>query len=258
MKTIKQWLKDGLSKEDYKRAEKYENERWEEEKESFEGALMGAFIWGDTREGYNYWEEIHDNGASLQTTPTKECSDTNLTISPKFIKTIYKLSSPEVRQELEQEFSSLILELKEGQWYNYDGNLLCYKGEDKSYGFWDGVWGEDWYIENTNKLERLKKATEEEVRDALIEEAKKRGYKAGNFICLRSGALSTPQSVDDYDKWTLMVDKLYTKGLGLGGDAVYMDGKWAEVLSATFTLEEAREFIAKIRGVAKEEITIQS
>lgn len=251
MKTIKQWLKEGLNKEDYWRAEQYENTVWEEEKGNFKRALFNAFIWMKTIEGEGYWEKIYDNEGSLQPDQT----DTKLTVDPKFIKRIHELSSPEVKQQLEQEFPSLMLNLEKGVWYNYRGHLLCYTGEGKSYGFWGGKWVDDWHLMDS-ELDKLKVATEEDVRDALIKEAKKRGYKTGNFVCLRNKVVS--QSVDDYDKWTFMGESLYTKGRGLGGDAPYRDGKWAEILSTTFTLDEAKEFIAKIRGVAKDEIIIET
>lgn len=70
MKTIKQWLKEGLSEDDYKMAEKYEDEDWKEEIESFKRALSRAFVWGDTQGGHDYWRKIHNNGGSLQTNTT--------------------------------------------------------------------------------------------------------------------------------------------------------------------------------------------
>ena len=77
MKTIRQWLKEGLSEEDYKRAEKYENEKWEEESRSFKWALNDAFTWDDTKERGKYWLKIFDNGGSIPTDPIVEavCED---------------------------------------------------------------------------------------------------------------------------------------------------------------------------------------
>ena len=64
MNTIRQWLKEGLSKEDYKRAKKYENEHWGIERGSFESALMSAFVWKHTQELEDYWREICEKGGS--------------------------------------------------------------------------------------------------------------------------------------------------------------------------------------------------
>lgn len=72
MKTIRKWLKEGLSKEDYKRAKKYENESWKEKAYCFEDALKGAFAWVDACEGGFYWIEIYNNGGSIQTDPTAQ------------------------------------------------------------------------------------------------------------------------------------------------------------------------------------------
>ena len=77
MKTIRQWLKECLSEEDYKKADKYENGKWKVEVESFEMALGNAFTWGRTLEDYDYWREIYNNGGSFQPDPIVEavCED---------------------------------------------------------------------------------------------------------------------------------------------------------------------------------------
>lgn len=72
MKTIKQWLKEGLSEEDYEKAKKYEREKWEEKSYSFKMALSCAFNWYKTDEEDDYWRRIRDNGGSLQTNNTKQ------------------------------------------------------------------------------------------------------------------------------------------------------------------------------------------
>jgi len=77
MKTIRHWLKDGLSEEDYRKAEKYASEYWEEGRNCFEDALSAVFVWGDTQEGHDYWAKIHYNGGSPQTDPIVQavCED---------------------------------------------------------------------------------------------------------------------------------------------------------------------------------------
>lgn len=76
MKTIRQWLKEGLSKEDYERAEKYAHEDWVEKAKSFKDALAGAFAWASTQERDVYWRKIRDNGGSLQTDPMRVTEQT--------------------------------------------------------------------------------------------------------------------------------------------------------------------------------------
>ena len=65
MKTIREWLKERLSEEDYKKAEKYNDEEWVMEVDNFEDALNGAFVWKDTSEGSDYWSKIYFNNVSL-------------------------------------------------------------------------------------------------------------------------------------------------------------------------------------------------
>ena len=58
MKTIKDWLKEYLTKEEYKKAKKYKSELWKDETFSFRMAVVLAFDWYITDEGAGYWEEI--------------------------------------------------------------------------------------------------------------------------------------------------------------------------------------------------------
>ena len=67
MKTVKQWLKEGLSKEDYNKAKKYKDVDWYKNTKDFQYALGIAFIWGDTEEGFDYWEKIYDKFGSIKT-----------------------------------------------------------------------------------------------------------------------------------------------------------------------------------------------
>lgn len=67
MKTIKEWLKEGLSKEDYKKAKKYKDIDWYKNAKDFQIALGLAFVWGDTEEGFDYWEKIYDKIGIIKT-----------------------------------------------------------------------------------------------------------------------------------------------------------------------------------------------
>ena len=64
-KTIKQWLKEGLSKEDYKKAKKYKCNMWGLSENNFSSAVYYAFNWHKTEEGFNYWEKIYNNNGSI-------------------------------------------------------------------------------------------------------------------------------------------------------------------------------------------------
>ena len=65
MKTVRQWLKEGLNEEDYKKAEKYDNAKWMVKVDDFEDALNAAFVWAKTQEGDDYWRKIYLNNGSL-------------------------------------------------------------------------------------------------------------------------------------------------------------------------------------------------
>ncbi len=58
MKTIKEWLKEYLTEEEYKKAKKYKKEIWKDKTFSFKMALVLAFEWYKTEEGDYYWYEI--------------------------------------------------------------------------------------------------------------------------------------------------------------------------------------------------------
>lgn len=59
MKTIKEWLKEYLTKEEYEKAEKYKNKkRWNSKEDDFYNSLIHAFIWKFTDEGSDYWIDI--------------------------------------------------------------------------------------------------------------------------------------------------------------------------------------------------------
>ena len=153
--------------------------------------------------------------------------------------------------------------LDTGKWYksSTDIEFLVYyqsNGND-NYGFWqdqpyrDNIsFGDYWY--NMSRL-----ATPEEVESALINEAKKREYKKGNFKCMfnREDEFNL-----DYKKWFYCdIEKsLFTMPYGEGGSCLFKDGKWAEILPQEKTvvpMEKALKIIAKKMKVSPENIEIQ-
>ena len=62
-KTIKQWLKEGLSKEDYKKAKKYKTPiHWSMPVDSFKEAMDQGFSWSVFDP---YWQNIYHNNGSI-------------------------------------------------------------------------------------------------------------------------------------------------------------------------------------------------
>lgn len=64
-KTIREWLTESLPKEyaelAIKRVEESDQERIETEQDSPSEAILGAFGWPDTEEGWLFWREVHSH-----------------------------------------------------------------------------------------------------------------------------------------------------------------------------------------------------
>lgn len=139
--------------------------------------------------------------------------------------------------------------LEAGKWYMHLDNLLFYvreiiENKCYGYGFWDGEWfNNDKIIHYINHgIEDMRQATDKEVEEALIAEAKRRGFKKGvMFIPLFRGGrnysdsyqLSGDFSYDNEEK-SLDVDYKFR---------IFAHGKWAEIISEPLevTLEEVAE-----------------
>lgn len=64
--TIQQWLKKNLTQYDYELALKYKTDKWNREVDFFQKALKVAFVWGDTKEGYRFWDKVYENDGSVR------------------------------------------------------------------------------------------------------------------------------------------------------------------------------------------------
>ena len=162
----------------------------------------------------------------------------------EFIKEAHKEATQDWKVRIENEFTNIDFKpkLEIGAWYKDDGWLVCFtkiKGEKHSYfGVNCGEWvndGED--IININ-YETFTKATNKEVEEALINEAKKRGFKEGNYKSLLSGDRG-------FKGWYFCEqdNSLYTNLDGEGGDVVFKNGKWATIIDqpTKLTVEQVEE-----------------
>lgn len=117
-------------------------------------------------------------------------------------------------------------------------NLLIKR--NKTLEFWDGTWFTDQSAGNKTPvtIEQLKEILQpmENKGEQLREEAKKRGYTHDNFKCLKDYKRSGNPNLN---KWYYegCTDTLFTNSLGNGGQVVYKDGVWAEIIKPieTFT-----------------------
>jgi hypothetical protein len=114
--------------------------------------------------------------------------------------------------------------LKIGKWYRHKNNCTVFK-DTSSTGY-----GTDFVGNWSNSVsisipENWRLATDEEIEEVLIKEAKKRGYKEGNFYD-RWGVTKGSSNVEGYccyyrDSFTSL-----TFNLGY----VFCEGKWAEIV----------------------------
>ena len=101
----------------------------------------------------------------------------------------YELTQEQINQLAEKKHAKELLkefipeafenELEFGKWYISERYLVYYLGNYKCncIGLRDGKWIENVYHSLSSHLKNYRLATEEEVREALIKEAKKREYK---------------------------------------------------------------------------------
>ena len=105
-------------------------------------------------------------------------------------------------------------------------------------------------------------ATPEEVEAALINEAKKRGYKGGIKLSpLESCSNAIDTEKEDVYSYIPKVSHYVGNRLQLNGTGIYQDGKWAEILPQEKTvvpMEKALKIIAKKMKVSPENIEIKN
>ena len=156
-------------------------------------------------------------------------------------------------------------ELEIGKWYKtkkegFEKCLFNFLGEKDeciiAYGFnAQGAWSSKAYWFLYYKTMEFLEATPEEVSTALINEAKKRGYKKGVTIQWKSRPKLIYKLGDDE------FDYLESRNVLVFGDyGIFERGEWAEILSqekTVITMEKALKIIAKKMKVSPENIEIQ-
>ena len=135
-------------------------------------------------------------------------------------------------------------ELEIGEWYHYGADLLVWNGGLSTYGFSLGV---DYLNNAYFSVDEAIPATDKEVEEALIKEAKKRGFKEGvkikGFVC------------SDEEVSTITEGFVYSNGelrVNCSGDyytmrLIFEDGKWADIIeeesySHTLTYGTSNDF----------------
>ena len=154
---------------------------------------------------------------------------------------IEKLAEKKHAKELLKEFLPEAFEnkLEVGKWYISEHYLAYYLGDYKCncIKLSDGAWFENMHHSLSGHLKSYKLATEEEVSEALINEAKKRGYKEG--VKCKFGIIEEIRTIETND----FVFKLEYNTLGIkrkngNADIIFRSGKWAEIIEQSEPTKE--------------------
>lgn len=159
----------------------------------------------------------------------------------------------EWKEAIEKQYPEFKTQLEVGKWYTHDnGFLFCFTGgfdKDKDpFGYGLSTYG-NWYdLDETEdggwNGKELRPATKEEVEEALINEAKKRGFKEGVRIKVHADELDNPENTGR----SLNIDgnHITYDGESLVFDCavIFHNGKWAEIIE-TITKEEAEKQLGK-------------
>ena len=149
----------------------------------------------------------------------------------------------EAIEETYPEFNERV-KLEVGKWYKITDSqytfepLICFSGFGRmNYGFnGKGDWFPDFNVYEDENC--IKPATDQEVEELLIKEAKKRGLKPLNHRCLEDGLIWINNIGGNYE---------YVKPSGklqVGASTIFLDGVWAIPLE-TITKEEAEKQLGK-------------
>jgi len=178
----------------------------------------------------------------------------------EFIKKAHSAACYEWRKNIEKEFPKLFKEdaLVVGKWYKYpdvkNWKLLITdntKGKERGVGFnCSEIWMKDWLTDGGNELSSLIPCSDKEVEQALIKEAKRRGFKGGvKFIKLSNGVVQTVYGLPYFQAGRVAVESPKTewssvhKG-GCSNPSIFQKGKWATIVE-TITKEQAEKELGK-------------
>tara|TARA_R110002111_G_scaffold2678_1_gene17657 strand:+ start:41 stop:571 length:531 start_codon:yes stop_codon:yes gene_type:complete len=166
----------------------------------------------------------------------------------EFIKKAHSAACYDWKQNIEKEFPKLFKKEEIYGWYKskelkgwcvFLENGLSIYGID-SFGDWFEGHGYNYQLHKDDY-----KATDKEVEEALIKEAKKRGFKEG--VTVDKVNLS-----DDYNpnnklkENTINTNELLSHGyLWVSSILIYDNGEWATIIKETITKEQAEKELGK-------------
>ena len=161
----------------------------------------------------------------------------------EFIKKAHSAACSEWKENIEKEFPKLFKEdaLVVGKWYkniNSPLSIICYNSllrSNVNYGINNsGTWCSKYHLYEYE----MTLATDKEVEEALIKEAKKRGFKEGVVVVSKGYNDTVFDGEFRFEEWHKnTLDSFNT------GD-IFKDGKWATIVE-TITKEQAEKELGK-------------
>lgn len=142
-----------------------------------------------------------------------------------------KAFNKEYKKEIKQLESETLLEV--GRWYKYGNFLLHIKSISNDiigrYGF--NMLG-DWHecVDELAISNELTLATDKEIEEALIKEAKKRGFKEG--VTFKSLIYACTWTIEGSNFETNLANDLM-----INLNYIFRKGKWAEIIKTTHVPE---------------------
>jgi len=163
----------------------------------------------------------------------------------EFIKRAHEAACSEWKTEIEKQWPKLFKTgLEVGKWYKHiGGSLVNYQGGRKGYGF-TGTYVKYFFNEGwsfSTDSQNWKPATDKEVEEALIKEAKKTGFKRGDLIDNKNIGFDGTGFIEKLTDCEYKWDGTY---LNVYGMAIFSQGKWATIIE-TITKEEAEKQLGK-------------
>ena len=155
---------------------------------------------------------------------------------------INQLAEKKHAKELLKEFIPEAFEnkLEVGKWYISERYLVYYLGNYKCncIELSDGEWYDNIHHSLSGHLKSYRLATEEEVKEALINEAIKRGFKNVGELSLKivSGEMFKKGSFGTANNNFIYIsveNRLY-----LDGVEIFYNGKWAEIIKEYIPTQE--------------------
>jgi hypothetical protein len=168
----------------------------------------------------------------------------------QFIIKAHKEACSTWKENIEKEFPKLFKtdKLETGKWYKTPGGTIFFSEEiihnikvsdiTRLYGYGvddEGDWRDSFWGDYNWEL-----ATDKEVEEALIKQAKKRGFKNGNYQCLSSPNWTITEVKDNY----IFENNSLWMGVKGYSNCVFTNGKWAEIIKI-ITKEEAEKKLGK-------------